>query len=44
MKQENPYKIIKNDHNPDPIHKCTAIGKVVLIIIVILVLAYFFRR
>jgi hypothetical protein len=44
MKEENPYKIIKNDHNPDPIHKWTAIGKVVLVIVGILVLAYFFRR
>ena len=43
MKEENPYKIVKNDHNPDPIHKWIVIGKVMLFIVGILVLAYFFR-
>lgn len=38
------YKIIENHHNPDPIEKWLVVGKVVLVIVGILVLAYFFRR
>ena len=38
------YKITENHHNPDPIEKWLVVGKVVLVIVGILVLAYFFRR
>jgi hypothetical protein len=37
------YKIIENHHKPDPSEKWFVIGKVVLAIVGILVLAYFFR-
>ena len=37
------YKIKENHHNPDPIEKWLTIGKVALVIVGILVLAYFFR-
>jgi hypothetical protein len=38
------YKVIEKHHTPDPIEKWLVIGKVVLIIVGMLVLAYFFRR
>jgi len=37
------YKVIESHHTPDPIEKWLVIGKVVLVIVGILVLAYFFR-
>ena len=37
------YKVIENHHNPHPIERWLAIGNVVLVIVGMLVLAYFFR-
>ena len=38
------YKVIENHHNPHPSERWLVIGKVVLVIVGMLVLAYFFRR
>ena len=38
------YKVIESHHTPDPSEKWLVIGKVVLVIVGMLVLAYFFRR
>ena len=38
------YKVIENHHNPHPSEKWLVVGKVVLVIVGMLVLAYFFRR
>ena len=38
------YKVIEKHHTPDPIERWLVIGKVVLVIVGMLVLAYFFRR
>jgi hypothetical protein len=37
------YKVIEKHHTPDPIERWLAIGNVVLVIVGMLVLAYFFR-
>jgi hypothetical protein len=37
------YKVIEKHHTPDPSEKWLVIGQVALFIVIMLVLAYFFR-
>ena len=37
------YKVIEKHHTPDPIEKWLVIAQVALFIVIMLVLAYFFR-
>ena len=43
INMSDEFKIIENHHTPHPSEKWFVVGKVVLVIVGILVLAYFFR-